>query len=45
MSIQVCNMSQKGLLWGFNPSIAMFVPFVGSGFVLTSELIVFNNMI
>ena len=38
-------MSQEGLFRGFNPSLAMFVPFVGSGFVLTSELIIFNNMI
>ena len=40
---QICH--KRDCLGGFNPSLAMFVPFVGSGFVLMSELMVFSNMI
>ena len=39
----ICH--KRDCLRGFNPSLAMFVPFVGSGFVLMSELMVFSNMI
>ena len=38
------HLSQEGLFKGFNSSHAMFVPFVRLGFILTSEIIVFNNM-